>query len=61
MQINTPHLGYQSRRARRGSSSFGQRLGKAMPLRAVSVADWMQIASIAIAGAVIWIALYYTR
>lgn len=30
-------------------------------MRGISVADWLQIASVAIAGAVIWVALYYTR
>ena len=61
MHINTPHLPYESQRARRGSSSFGRRLGKAMPLRLASIADWMQIVSVAVAAAIIWIALYYTR
>jgi len=30
-------------------------------LRGLSSADWMQIASIVAAAAVIWVALYYTR
>ena len=63
MDINTPHLPYETQRARRGSSSFGRRLSRAVPtqLRGISVADWLQVASIAVAGAVVWIALYYTR
>ena len=61
MDLNTPHLPYETPHARRGSSSFTRRLGKAMPLRGLSLADWLQIASIVVAGAVIWIALYYTR
>jgi hypothetical protein len=61
MDIDRPPLPYQSQRARRGSSSFGLRLGKAKPARWISVADWLQIASIAVALAVIAFALYYTR
>ena len=61
MDINTPHLPYHTQHSRRGSSSFSERLGKAMPLRGISVADWLQIASVIVAGAVVWIALYYTR
>ncbi len=61
MDINTPNLPYQTQHARRGSSSFTQRLGKAMPLRGISAADWLQIASVVVAAAVVWIALYYTR
>jgi len=61
MNVNPPHIPYQTQHARRGSSSFTQRLGGALPLRGISVADWMQFASIVVAGAVVWIALYYTR
>ena len=63
MDINTPHLPYDAQRSRRGSSSFGQKLGKTlpMPLRGIAISDWLQIASVVVAGAVIWIALYYTR
>jgi hypothetical protein len=32
-----------------------------MPLRGIAIADWMQAGSVVVAGAVIWIALYYTR
>jgi hypothetical protein len=61
MDINTSHLPYQTQHARRGSSSFTRRLGKATPLRGISTADLLQIASVVVAGAVVWIALYYTR
>ena len=61
MDINTPHLPYETSRTRRGSSSFTARLGQAMPLRGISVADWLQIVSVGVAGVVIWVALYYTR
>jgi hypothetical protein len=61
MDINSSHLPYQTQHARRGSSSFSQRLGKSMPLRGISTADWLQIASVVVAAAVVWIALYYTR
>jgi len=61
MDIHTPRIPYEAQHARRGSSSFTKRLGSAIPLRGISVADWMQFASIAVAGAVVWIALYYTR
>jgi hypothetical protein len=58
MDINSPQVPYQSQRARRGSSSFLHRKGT---LQGIAVADWLQAASIAVAAAVIWIALYYTR
>lgn len=58
MDVNSPQLPYQGQRARRGSSSFTNRLGS---LRSIAVADWLQIGSVFVAAAVIWIALYYTR
>jgi len=61
MDLNTPHLPYESRPARRGSSSFANRVGQAMPIRNIGVAEWMQIVSIVVSAAVIWVALYYTR
>jgi hypothetical protein len=61
MDMNTPHLPYKDQPARRGSSSFAHRLSKAMPLKGFDAADWLQVASIVVAAAVIWIALYYTR
>jgi len=61
MNIDTPNLPYHAQHSRRGSSSFTQRLGRAMPLRGISVADWLQVASVVVAGLVVWVALYYTR
>ena len=61
MDIDRPQLPYDSHRARRGSSSFAMRLGRALPLRGVSTSDWLLIASLIVAAGVVVIALYYTR
>jgi hypothetical protein len=60
MDLNTPHLPYDSQRSRRGSSSFANRITKGS-LRGIAASDWLQAASVVVAAAVIWIALYYTR
>ena len=61
MDVDRPQLPYESHRPRRGSSSFAVRLGRALPLRGVSTADWLLIISLIVAASVIVSALYYTR
>jgi hypothetical protein len=60
MDMNTPNLPYQGQRARRGSSSFSGQIAKGS-IRSIAVSDWLQAASVIVAAAVIWVALYYTR
>lgn len=61
MDLNSPQVPYSNQRARRGSSSFINRIGRSLPLHGIGAADWMQAISIVVSAAVIWIALYYTR
>ncbi len=61
MDVDRPHLPYRSQRARRGSSSFAVRLGRALPLHGVSTSDWLLIASIVVSAGVLVLALYFTR
>ena len=58
MDFNSPQVPFQTERARRGSSSSAKTKGT---LRGIAMADWLQAASVVVAAAVIWVALYYTR